>query len=289
MEKRNCAVDGCNALEFRSTGICNRHMRDEIALREIDLEALREAAQEESDNAESKGEELRIFMEKHGKELHNEEDFECPRGCGNMSYRELRVGEEFSLEFAVGIPLLAIIYFIGSFVVYDHNPEGASPSHPSLIILALFGAVWIASIMYTYRDIKSKTHICNSCNGRMYEEKAMAYIFDEGSLSKLNSLMDSMPPSSSDLQCPICDVRMRTFSVPYTPADDHEGHRRGHGGVSFDTDDMAVGLAIALVVGAAKAIVPNTKQKIQLDACRECRMFWFDRSEKDELSYGIIG
>ena len=272
-------------------------MHDEIALREIDVEALRETTQEESDNSEpkregnavSKGEELRIFMEKRGKELHSEEKFECPRGCGKMSYRELRVGEEVSLAFALGIPLLAIIYFIGSFIVYDHNPEGASPSHPSIIILTLFGAVWIASTMYTYREIKSKTHICNYCNGRMYEEKAMAYIFDEESLSKLNSLIDSMPPSSSDLQCPICDVRMGTFSVPYTPADDHERHRRGHGGVSFDTDDMAVGLAISLVVAAAKAVVPDTEQKIQLDACKECRMFWFDRSEKDELSYGIIG
>ena len=55
------------------TGFCNRHMRDEIALHE--------AAQEESDKAESKAEELRIFMEKHGKELQSEEEFKCPRGC----------------------------------------------------------------------------------------------------------------------------------------------------------------------------------------------------------------
>ena len=40
MGKRNCAVEGCNALEFRSNGICNRHMRDEMAIREIDLEEL---------------------------------------------------------------------------------------------------------------------------------------------------------------------------------------------------------------------------------------------------------
>ena len=26
MGDRNCAVDGCNALEFRTTGICNRHL-----------------------------------------------------------------------------------------------------------------------------------------------------------------------------------------------------------------------------------------------------------------------
>ena len=26
MGERNCAVDGCNALEFRTTGICNRHL-----------------------------------------------------------------------------------------------------------------------------------------------------------------------------------------------------------------------------------------------------------------------
>ena len=26
MGDRNCAVDGCNAIEFRTTGICNRHL-----------------------------------------------------------------------------------------------------------------------------------------------------------------------------------------------------------------------------------------------------------------------
>mgnify|MGYP001259659065 CR=1 FL=1 len=52
MGKRNCAVEGCNALEFRSNGICNRHMRDEMAIREIDLEELQVAAQEEPDESE---------------------------------------------------------------------------------------------------------------------------------------------------------------------------------------------------------------------------------------------
>ena len=52
MGKRNCAVEGCNALEFRSNGICNRHMRDEMAIREIDLEELQVTAQEEPDESE---------------------------------------------------------------------------------------------------------------------------------------------------------------------------------------------------------------------------------------------
>jgi len=30
MGNRNCAVEGCNALEFRDTGICNRHRGEGI-------------------------------------------------------------------------------------------------------------------------------------------------------------------------------------------------------------------------------------------------------------------
>tara|TARA_B100000035_G_C20892458_1_gene505621 strand:- start:41 stop:904 length:864 start_codon:yes stop_codon:yes gene_type:complete len=286
MGKRNCAVEGCNALEFRSNGICNRHMRDEMAIREIDLEELRATAQEETDeskhalgqkaNAEAKGEE-----------------FECPRGCGKMSYQDEQVGvSDLGLAFFIGIPVLAGIYFIWSFIAYDWSntaiATNGSPPHPSVGILALFGIAWFGFAASSFGLINSKTHVCNSCYGRMFEEKAMAYIFDKESLSKLNSLIDSMAPHTSDLKCPICDEKMGRFSVPYTPSDDSGGHGRTSGRVPKSAEGLVAGLAIAVVVTAVKAMVPDAEETIDLDACRECRVVWFDASERGELEDGTI-
>jgi len=267
MGNRNCAIEGCNALEFRTTGVCNKHqgMSAEV------LEKPSEPEQVEPEQQSPTGEE-----------------FECPRGCGTMSYEETQVDTTFlSAVLFFAIPVLAGIYFIGSFVfVHDGGEYDSSQFHPSLGVLALFGIAWLVSIFSGI--INSKTHVCNSCNGKMLDEKAMAYVFDEPSLVKLNSLIDSMPPSSSDLQCPVCDEKMGTFSVPYIPADDYEGRRRTHGGPARGADELAIGLAIALVVVAVKTIVPNAEQKIHLDACRECRTVWFDDSEKNELGFGAI-
>ena len=265
MGNRNCAIEGCNALEFRTTGVCNKHqgMSAEV------LEKPSEPEQVEPEQQSPTGEE-----------------FECPRGCGTMSYEETQVDTTLlSAVLIFAIPVLAGIYFIGSFVLYNPNYD-ASQTHPSIGVLFLFGVSWVVNLFSGI--INSKTHGCNSCNGKMLDEKAMAYVFDEPSLVKLNSLIDSMPPSSSDLQCPVCDEKMGTFSVPYIPADDYEGRRRRHGRPARDADELAIGLAIALVVVAVKTIVPNAEQKIHLDACRECRTVWFDSSEKNELGFGTI-
>ena len=117
----------------------------------------------------------------------------------------------------------------------------------------------------------------------MLEEKETAYIFDEPSLVKLNSLIDSMAPSSSDLQCPICDEKMGTFSVPYIPPDDNRHRHRAH-----SSDEILVGLALNLVVSAVKAAIPNAEKTMDLDACRECRVVWFDASERSELEQASI-
>ena len=217
------------------------------------------------------------------------EEFECPRGCGTMSYEETQVDTTFlSAVLFFAIPLLAGIYFIGSFVfVHDSGEFDSSQFHPSLGVLALFGIAWLVSIFSGI--INSKTHVCNSCNGKMLDEKVMAYVFDEPSLIKLNSLIDSMAPSSSDLQCPICDEKMGTFSVPYIPADDNRRRRSGgRVGSSIEPDEIVVGLALNLVVAAVKAAIPNAEETIDLDSCVDCRVIWFDGSEKNRLGFGTI-
>ena len=259
-------------------------MRDEMAIREIDLEELRATAQEETDESKHA---LRQMANTGPKG----EEFECPKGCGKMSYQDEQVGiSDLGLASFIGIPVLAGIYFIWSFMVYDWSntalATNGSPPHPSIGILVLFGIAWFGSMPFGL--IKSKTHVCNSCNGRMFEEKAMAYIFDKESLSKLNSLIDSMAPHTSDLKCPVCDEKMGRFSVSYTPSDDFEGHGRTRRRVPDSAEGLVAGLAIAAVVTAVKAMVPNAEETIDLDACRECRVVWFDASERGELEDGTI-
>ena len=268
MGNRNCAIEGCNALEFRTTGVCNKHQRMSAEV----LEKPSEPEQVESEQQSPTGEE-----------------FECPRGCGTMSYEETQVDTTFlSAVLFFAIPVLAGIYFIGSFVfVHDGGEYDSSQFHPSLGVLALFGIAWLVSIFSGI--INSKTHVCNSCNGIMLEEKEMAHVFDEPSLVKLNSLIDSMTPSSSDLQCPVCDEKMGTFSVPYIPADDFSNSNRVFGndigeGVGRNIPDNALEwLEVAII-----AIVPNAEETIDLDTCVDCRVIWFDGSEKNRLGFGTI-
>ena len=268
MGNRNCAIEGCNALEFRTTGVCNKHQGMSTKVPEIASEPEQVEPEQQSPTGE---------------------EFECPRGCGTMSYEETQVDTTFlSAVLFFAIPLLAGIYFIGSFVfVHDSGEFDSSQFHPSLGVLALFGIAWLVSIFSGI--INSKTHVCNSCNGIMLEEKEMAYVFDEPSLVKLNSLIDSMTPSSSDLQCPICDEKMGTFSVPYIPADDFSNSNRNFGndygeGVGSNIPDNALEwLEVAII-----AIVPNAEETIDLDSCVDCRVIWFDGSEKNRLGFGTI-
>jgi len=267
MGNRNCAVERCNALEFRTTGVCNKHQGMSAEVPETASES--EQVQPEQQTP-------------------THEQFECPRGCGTMSYEETQVDTTFlSAVLFFAIPVLAGIYFIGSFIIYDHTAVGPSPLHPHIGVLALFGVAWVVSLFSGI--INSKTHVCNYCNGIMLEEKEMAYVFDEPSLVKLNSLIDSMAPSSSDLQCPICDEKMGTFSVPYIPADDNRRRRSGgRVGSSIEPDEIVVGLALNLVVAAVKAAIPNAEETMDLDSCVDCRVIWFDASEKNQLGDGTI-
>ena len=287
MGNRNCTVDGCNALEFRTTGVCNKHQGMSSEVPEAASEPARFMYHGSEPPVMSQSP-VALEQVRPEQQTPIHEQFECPRWCGTMSYEETSVGTTFlSAVLFFAIPVLAGIYFIGSFIIYDHTAVGPSPLHPHIGVLVLFGVAWVVSLFSGI--INSKTHVCNYCNGIMLEEKEMAHVFDEPSLVKLNSLIDSMTPSSSDLQCPICDEKMGTFSVPYIPADDFSNSNRNFGndygeGVGSNIPDNALEwLEVAII-----AIVPNAEETIDLDTCVDCRVIWFDGSEKNRLGFGTI-
>ena len=82
---------------------------------------------------------------------------------------------------------------------------------------------------------------------------------------------------------------MGTFSVPYIPADDFSNSNRNFGndyyeGVGSNIPDNALEwLEVAII-----AIVPNAEETIDLDTCVDCRVIWFDGSEKNRLGFGTI-
>ena len=263
-----CSIEGCSGQKMYNSLVCYKHKSMLIKVTDTSSGS----KQVESEQQSPSGEEL-----------------ECPKGCGTMSYEDVLAGDtDLSIALFFLIPLLAGIYFIGSFIFF-HNGDSeydSSQFHPSIGILIFFFIAWIINL--GTGSIYSKTYTCASCNGIMMEEKAMAYIFDEESLAKINSLIDSMTPSSSDLQCPVCYEKMGAFSVSYIPPDDYGGRKHGSGIGNIDAGGLAVGLAIALVVVAVETIVPNAEEKIHLDACSECRTVWFDSSEKGRLNAGTI-
>ena len=264
-----CSIEGCSGKKMYNSLVCYKHKSMSIKMTDTSSESEHVEPEQQRPSGEELG---------------------CPKGCGTMSYEDVLAGDtDLSVALFFLIPLLAGIYFIGSFIFF-HNGDSeydSSQFHPSIGILVLFFIAWIANL--GFGSIYSKTYTCASCNGIMMEEKAMAYIFDEPSLVKINSLIDSMTPSSSDLQCPVCYETMGKFSVPYIPADDYGGQKHGRGIQNVNSGGgLAAGLAIALIVVAVKTIVPNAEKKIHLDACRECRTVWFDAAEKGQLNAGTI-
>ena len=171
MGKRNCAVEGCNALEFRTTGVCNRHQGMIVEVPEGDFEPEQVQPEEQTPTYEQ---------------------FECPRGCGTMSYEETQVGfTDLSTKLSLGIMVLAGFYFVGSFMAYDLSNSALAtngyPPHPNIGVVVLLGAAFLVNA--SYGIIRSKTHHCDSCRGIMLEEKEMAKQTETPTSTEINDDM----------------------------------------------------------------------------------------------------
>ena len=253
MGKRNCAIEGCNALEFRSTRVCNKHMGMGVEIPELASEP--KQVQPKST-----------------------EEFDCPKGCGKMSYEDvIGAGQtrDSNLGFAllVGGPVFGVIYFLGSFIVFPQPGE-----HPNIGVLFLFFVSFCigAFMMITF----SKNHVCTTCKGILLDSKTIVQQMGDENATKLMSLIDGMEESSSELQCPVCDETMGSFSVAYVPADDYRSTHRGHN-LPTPSNMSPVNILEAALI----AIVPNAEEQLDLDACGDCGVVWFDGSEKGRLEY----
>jgi len=176
------------------------------------------------------------------------EEFDCPRGCGKMSY-EIDFAaklEDANFLIILGAPVIGAIYFFGSFV---------GGGEPSIGVLFLF---FVASCIGVWKGLLKEyhCHTCQLCRGVLLDSKTMLKAFSEEEATKINSLLDGMEESSSELQCPVCDETMGTFSVPYV----------GTWGPVKPIDDILSPLSSLI----------GPIHQLDLDACGDCRVVWFD-------------
>ena len=99
MGKRNCAIEGCNALEFRSEGMCNRHIRDILEQGGTHREQYTNLQQEIVEEA----------LDKASFQFASAEVFRCPNGCGELSYDRHDKVSEFNKKIAAVLGVLMLV------------------------------------------------------------------------------------------------------------------------------------------------------------------------------------
>ena len=247
MGKRNCAIEGCNALEFRSVGICNTHMRLGSKIPQQQQEIVDEALEETSFQFAS------------------EEVFLCPNRCGRgtpagpieLTYdRHDKVsGGAKQVTFVIGLVCLVFSMII---LVQESDAELA-------LTILFFAALAFAHSLFATGETTAYFY-CMKCRGAMLDSKTIiSKIGEEKALAIERELSRC---KAGEKMCPSCEGRMNRIPITYVMPD------RGGGG----------DLVGALVVATIQAMIPNKKEYLDLDGCPSCGLFWFDQSEMSNVS-----
>ena len=257
MGKRNCAIEGCNALEFRSVGICNTHMRLGSKIPQQQQEIVDEALEETSFQFAS----AEVFL--------------CPNRCGRgtpagpieLTYdRHDKVSQEAKLAARV-IGLVCLVFSMIILVQgIESRPLVGGPTSSAEFAFAI---LLVAALAFAYSLFAGETtayFYCIKCRGAMLDSKTIiSKIGEEKALAIERELSRC---KAGEKMCPSCEGRMNRIPITYVMPD------RGGG-----TD-----LATALVVATIQAMIPNKKEYLDLDGCSSCGLFWFDSGEMSNVS-----
>ena len=186
MGKRNCAIEGCNALEFRSAGICNRHMGLGSKIPQQQQEIVDEALEETSFQFASA------------------EVFRCPNGCGELSYdRHDKVSEENKKIAAV----LGVLMIVADILIGDGR-------------LFLLGLVAIGYFLFATGETTAYFY-CMKCRGAMLDSKTIiSKIGEEKALAIERELSRC---KAGEKMCPSCEGRMNRIPITYVMPDSGGG------------------------------------------------------------------
>ena len=192
------------------------------------------------------------------------EQLPCPRGCGLLSYEKLGFleNEAGRVEGTVGLVLAAI----GMWMLAEAEWILEIPLAVPLLLLTL-GAVALAGAVTQKKNNPRFRYICKSihnkskgCGGVLLDYKWLVGVSSLGIpdvggmlIKELDSALDA-----GEKECPGCGSAMARIPLSYVMPDNSGGN---------------IGLAVLL------AMIPNKKEYLELDGCRDCGLMWFDEGE----------
>jgi Zn-finger nucleic acid-binding protein len=206
------------------------------------------------------------------------EVLDCPRGCGTLEYQSTAGAFQSGNKGLVGKGL--IIASIAIFVAYNvwlfasgnGTNENLNTGQLFMVGIICFG-IFVLGANIGVGD--SWNHHCKTCKGVMLDSKTVSEKFWGEGGTTIRSLMEEIGDSVGALNCPGCGEKMGLISISYTPVN-HSTRRRHH-------NDPSVA-AIALLFDLAIAVKPTSEENLEIDACNDCMMLWFDGGESSKIN-----
>ena len=202
------------------------------------------------------------------------EVFDCPRGCGTLEYQSTAGAMEGGIKGSVGSVLMiaSIVIFVAYIVWLFASGNGTNENlDTGQLFIAIFICVAIFGLGATIGIADSWNHHCQTCKGVLMDSKTVSEKFWGDGGTKIVPLMEMMGDSTSDLDCPGCGEKMGLIPISYTAE-----LRKSRMMTNRDH-------AVDYLYDAAIAVNPTTEENLEIDACNDCMMLWFDGGEAEKI------
>ena len=195
MGKRNCAIEGCNALEFRSEGMCNRHIQDILEQGGTHREQYTNLQQEIVEEA----------LDKASFQFASAEVFRCPNGCGELSYDRHDKVSEFNKKIAA---VLGVLMLVAGIII----GEG----------WLILGSV-VAFGLFLFATGETTAYFsCINCGGGMLDSKTIISKIGEDKALAIERALRNC--EAGEKMCPSCEGRMNRIPITYVMPDQRSGN-----------------------------------------------------------------
>ena len=208
----------------------------------------------------------------------NNEVFDCPRGCGTLEYQSTAGAFQSGNKGLVGKGLIVasitifVAYIVWLFASGNSTNENLDTGQLFMVGIVCFGILVLGANTGVGN---SWNHHCKTCKGVMLDSKTVSEKFWGESGTTIRSLMEGIGDSVGVLNCPGCGEKMGLIQISYTPVN-HSTRRRHH-------NDSSVA-AITLLFDVAMAVKPTSENNLEIDACNDCMMLWFDGGESSKIN-----
>ena len=191
------------------------------------------------------------------------EQLPCPRGCGLLSYEKLGFLESEEGEFLTVVA--ALLSSCGLWLMLDESLLG--------LLLFILGAVALAGAVGQKGKNPQFRYICkpvhgksNGCGGVLLDYKWLVGVRNRLGVPDVGGMLIKELDSAleaGEKECPGCGSAMARIPLSYVMPDSGSSH---------------------LLIDIVRAMVPNARQELELDGCRDCGLMWFDEGELQSVT-----